>query len=363
MPTNNKGYNLPSQGDTGWNQPLNDNFKLLDKHIEVRGQGSPIGSIDPTNAVKYLDTDTGEVYLSDGSTWTQEFEQLQSAGRYLSTNNGTFNFSGPAEWSNDGTSSPNTVSGTASTVVGGVNNEASGDYSTALGRNAAATNSGAFVVGDSTSNAVSSQNPDENRFQGQIICEDYIETGYHYFTGSSLFLNTFEDSNTGNDVLAVSVPDTYGIPITQWRVNEFGDVRVTGDFNVDGNKNFVQPVETDEGEREVVYTASEAAEARTEASGVATIEDGRAVIDLPDHFEWVTSDDEPIIVQTTPYASEQVQPQVTERSTDRIVIEDFAGVDEYEVAYTVKGTRDGHEDKQVVREPTASGPAPTPADD
>jgi hypothetical protein len=116
----------------------------------------------------------------------------------------------------------------------------------------------------------------------------------------------------------------------------------------------------DEGEKGVVYTA---AEARTEASGVAKVEDGRAVIELPDHFDWVTSNDEPLVVQTTPYASEPVQPQVTERSTDRIVIEDFADVDEYEVAYTVKGTRVGQEDKQVVHEPTATGPSPAPADD
>jgi hypothetical protein len=54
---------------------------------------------------------------------------------------------------------------------------------------------------------------------------------------------------------------------------------------------------------------------------------------------------------------------VTERSTDCIVIEEFADVDEYEVAYTVKGTRVGQEDKQVVREPTTTGPSPAPADD
>ena len=279
-----------------------------------------------------------------------------------------------------GVSNPdaNRADGEYSTVPGGAGNTADGNYSTALGRNATASNNGAFVIGDSTNTEVTSQNADEARFQGEVVSESFIETGSsYYFTDSPFFLETFADGDTDNDVFSISTPGNF-FPVTQFRVNEFGDTVVTGDlevqgeFNntavdgdleVQGNKNFVQPVETDDGEKEVVYTASEAAEARTEASGVANLEDGRVVIELPDHFAWVTSEAEPLVVQTTPYASEAVQPQVTERSTDRIVIEDFAGVDEYEVAYTVKGTRAGHEDKQVVREPTATGPSPTPADD
>jgi hypothetical protein len=356
--------------------------------------------------------------IGDGDTLTVD------AGRYMRTSTGTVDFNGPAEWSNATQTTTNTVSGTAATVAGGENHEASaswatigggddnlasgaestvaggfsnsaeaqeaavgggqantasgqnstvpggeantasGAYSFAAGREATANNDGAFVVGDSTINTVTSQDADEARFQGEVVSESFFETdGSYAFNESGIFLNTFEDNNTGNDVFAISTVGLYGGFITQMRVNEVGDVRVTGDFDVDGNKNFVEPVETDEGEKEVVYTASEAAEARTEASGVAKVEDGRAVIELPDHFDWVTSDDEPLVVQTTPYASEPVQPQVTERSTDCIVIEEFADVDEYEVAYTVKGTRVGQEDKQVVREPTATGPSPAPADD
>lgn len=80
-----------------------------------------------------------------------------------------------------------------------------------------------------------------------------------------------------------------------------GTNTVFGDLNVTGEKNFVQTVDTDEGEKEVAYTASEAPTPRTECSGVAELEDGRAEIDLPDHFAWVTSDAEPLIVQVTPY--------------------------------------------------------------
>jgi len=126
---------------------------------------------------------------------------------------------------------------------------------------------------------------------------------------------------------------------------------VTGDLKVQGTKNFVQAVDTPTGPKEVVYTATEAPTPRTEVSDVAELSDGWAEIDLPAHFDMVTSEDESIIVQVTPYAEEQVSLQVVERSTERIVVEDVSDVDyDYTFAYTVKGTRDGFEDRDVVRE-------------
>lgn len=142
-------------------------------------------------------------------------------------------------------------------------------------------------------------------------------------------------------------------------------VSVEGDLDVSGNKNFTQAIDTDDGEKEVVYTASEAPKAPTEVSGVAQLEDGRTEIDLPGHFEWVTSDDEPLVVQTTPYGG-TAGLKVVERSTDRLVVEALDGERDYEFAYTVRGTGEGHGDKQVVREPTPKRPdghASAPADD
>ena len=45
---------------------------------------------------------------------------------------------------------------------------------------------------------------------------------------------------------------------------------------------------------------------------------------------------------------------VVERSTDHLVVEDLDGEGECEFSYTVRGTRDGYEDKQVVREPSTA---------
>jgi len=143
-------------------------------------------------------------------------------------------------------------------------------------------------------------------------------------------------------------------------------VHIDGNIDVSGTKHFVQAVETDAGPREVVYTSTEAPTPRTEESGVAQLEAGRAVVDLPEHFAWVTSDEESLLVQTTPYAAESSGLAVVERSTDRLVVEDRDGEGDYEFAYTVRGTRQGHEEQEVVRPPQSvhsGGPSPATTDD
>jgi hypothetical protein len=292
-----------------------------------------------------------------------------------------------------------------------------------MGRNATASDPGTFVFGDRTSDPIESQSFGEARFQVPIISQGRIEGNEFEFDTD--FNETrsirFRDTGSGNYQWEVSYFTNFGSAVvdmavdtngyaainssaedkvrllvagdssddtklfevrddgtTKFVVNDGGGTSVgtsdtppldgllvEGDIESNGNKNFVQTVDTDDGQKEVVYTAAESGTAHTEQSGVAQLEDGRAVVELPDHFGMVTSDDDPLIVQVTPHASDPVRPQVTERSTDRIVIEDVAGDNDYEVSYTVRGTRDGYEDKQVVRDPRAEQATsdPAPADD
>lgn len=65
----NHNYNTPTRGATDWDVPLNDNFEALDVDVEIRDVGSNKGNYDPTQGAKFYATDTGEVYLGDGSTW------------------------------------------------------------------------------------------------------------------------------------------------------------------------------------------------------------------------------------------------------------------------------------------------------
>lgn len=111
----------------------------------------------------------------------------------------------------------------------------------------------------------------------------------------------------------------------------------------------------------IAYTSVQAATVRTELSGVTSLEDGRAVIDLPDHFSRITSETADLIVQVTPYGGGGLT--VTGRSLDRIVVEASGGSGNDQFAYTIKGVRDGYEDRPVVRErPDPAAPNPDDED-
>lgn len=220
--TPNHGYKVPEKGDSDWHIPLNENFEQYDTDIEIRDQEANKGEYEPKQGAKFIATDTGVVYLGDGSSWT-----------------------------------------------------------------------------------------------------------------AKLALGTHEQSDGESNVV-------------------FGTdaVQIDGDIEVSGTKNFVQAVTTNTGQRDVVYTATEAPVPRTETSGVAQLEDGKAEISLPEHFSWVTDDDEPLLVQTTPYSVDSSGLAVEDQSVHRLVVEDCDGTGDYEFAYTVKGTRKGHAEKEVVRNPT-----------
>lgn len=64
-------YNTPAEGTLDWHVPLNENFKKLDEHVEVRDTDSNKDSYTPKSGAKFLATDTGAVYLGDGSSWNQ----------------------------------------------------------------------------------------------------------------------------------------------------------------------------------------------------------------------------------------------------------------------------------------------------
>jgi hypothetical protein len=177
-------------------------------------------------------------------------------------------------------------------------------------------------------------------------------------SGQAIGLKGFSESISGIGLRGNAVAGSGNTIGVEGRVNSpngFGlstpdDARVGGDLIVEGKKNFVQAVDTSSGPREVYYTAVEAGKAHTEVNDTAEVIDGEAVIDLPEHFEMVTSDEEDLTVQLTPHAREKVHPQVVERSTERIVVEDFGdGRVDYTISYTIKGVRKGFENADIVR--------------
>ena len=134
-------------------------------------------------------------------------------------------------------------------------------------------------------------------------------------------------------------------------IDSGGDINILGGGNIQvtGTKHFAHPVDTASGEKKVRYTSVEAGRALTEVSDVAELEDGRAEIEVPEHFKMVTSEEESLTVQVTPYAKEEVKPQVVEQSLDRVVVEGFSDeLGEYTFAYTIKGVREGYEDEEII---------------
>ncbi|QCJ47413.1 polysaccharide lyase [Haloprofundus sp. MHR1] len=67
--TKNHGYNTPKKGTADWNVPLNENFKKIDKDVEVRDVESKLDTYEPAAGTKFLATDTGNRYIGDGEQW------------------------------------------------------------------------------------------------------------------------------------------------------------------------------------------------------------------------------------------------------------------------------------------------------
>jgi len=417
--TDNHEYNVPNEGETDWHLPLNENFENYDTDIEIRDKESNRSNYDPKAGAKFLATDTERVFLGDGSSWTP-LESTSKLPRFEQVSINDSGIAGPSLWVNgdggnginvttnqgyalfaDGSDAKGAIITKGSIRVGkddgasfvpvvevdgdlnddaarvrGVEPSPSGSLGVSdlrlglteagdlltltttsnsreyvgVGRSEPITPSSGFGLttsssGDYAGMYVDAVDGSDQPFYGYAV--DGNERAWHYWDESDgVWKLTFYEGYRGEDKM--------------W-------VTADGDVEAKGNKNFVQSVDTDDGEKEVVYTASEAPTPHTELSGVAELEDGRAAVELPDHFGWVTDDDEPIVVQITPYGGE-LGTRVVERSTDRFVVEDLEGEGDYEFAYTVKGTREGQADKEVVRDPAPDRTAgetggPTPADD
>jgi hypothetical protein len=364
--TPNHGYNVPNKGDPDWHEPLNENFEQYDSDIEIRDEDANKGNYEPKQGAKFLATDTETVYVGDGSGWTElastgrdpELDGLNPGGDNLGV--GTTNPATPLD-------------------VAGQNNwdldNNDGDFR--IGNDDYRLSMGVALGGGGAGDAaIRAKGGNQLRLGAGGRRGLTVKSGYTSFPTIEIEEKgiSWEDSSSSYNIRYLPQYGKYNffaensslLMLEDSPSNLYTDLEVHGDIDVKGNKNFVQSVDTDDGEKEVVYTASEAPTPRTEASGVAELEDGRAAVELPDHFGWVTDDAEPIIIETTPYSADTGGLAVVERSTERLVVEDLDGEGDYEFAYTVKGTREGHADKQVVREPStdpAEGPSPTPADD
>ncbi len=121
-----------------------------------------------------------------------------------------------------------------------------------------------------------------------------------------------------------------------------------GIYNAAGTKNWVNP-DPEDPEKSIVYATLEGGENGTYWRGRAKLENGRAVVELPDHFRKVTSPDHPVTVQVTPRSAESLGLAVTKSTNSEIVVQELqGGSGDYEFDCLVQGKRLGYEDYEPV---------------
>lgn len=122
---------------------------------------------------------------------------------------------------------------------------------------------------------------------------------------------------------------------------------VKGDFTVTGSKNFAHKHPKDPS-KQIVYSAKEGPEVGTYFRDKGKLKNGKAVIKLPKHFQYVTSTED-LTVQVTP-AGNCNGLYVEEVSKEKLVVKELKGGNSnVEFYYQVNGVRKGFENKKVIR--------------
>jgi hypothetical protein len=121
---------------------------------------------------------------------------------------------------------------------------------------------------------------------------------------------------------------------------------VMGDIHATGTKNFVQAHPTDP-MKQIVYVALEGGEAGTYTRGTWKLEEGLAVIKLPEHFGLVTSQDG-LSVQLTP-RGQWLQLYVVQVSSEELVVQETQGKSG-QFDYLIQGVRKGYEHHEVFQQ-------------
>ena len=156
--TDQHGYNTPAKGSEDWHEPLNENFEKLDIDVEIRDVAENRDDYTPKEGAKFLETDSGIIYVGDGDAWTPalamayydedgnlacgELEACLDADSYSGDENGDGDVESPSTW----------------------------------GENAHSVHEGAIVFGDSTQRVIWSESANELRSQMPVFAPR-VDTG------------------------------------------------------------------------------------------------------------------------------------------------------------------------------------------
>ena len=169
--------------------------------------------------------------------------------------------------------------------------------------------------------------------------------------GSSEYI---EDCGNYSISLSSSVPSStlvgIGTDAPSHNLHVVGDIYASGDISCGGDKLFLQDHPIDPN-KEIAYICLEGGEAGTYVRGTGKLSNGRAIINLPDHFSLVTAA-QGLTAQVTPKDGKAAGYIYFEEVTPEyiVVMESGGGISDATFDYLVMGVRKGHEDHQVIRE-------------
>ncbi len=181
-------------------------------------------------------------------------------------------------------------------------------------------------------------------------------------TDNSGMIRMYGDNNNYNIVLAstntalpslegnlgnLTVCDEGGNAEAGMYVHADGRGIVWGDVTASKMTNPLNP------DTEVWYACIEGPEAAAYLRGTASIDNGKSIIKVPEHFNSVAIS-EGMTVQLTPLSAESKGLAVVEKNVNQIkVVELNNGTGNYEFDFLVMAVRKGHENYQVVRDKNA----------
>lgn len=138
-----------------------------------------------------------------------------------------------------------------------------------------------------------------------------------------------------------------GTPFPTQKLHVEGNLFVNGSITKTGGGEFVTQNDPNDGSREIVYATPIGGEVGTYLRGSAQLLKGEAVINLPEHFDLVTSE-EGLTVQLTA-EGEWLQLYVVQKSTKQIVVREASGKSG-QFDYLIQGIRKGYENHQVIQD-------------
>jgi hypothetical protein len=159
-------------------------------------------------------------------------------------------------------------------------------------------------------------------------------------------------SNANNNEGAVALYDSSGAYHGGLIFNNSNQLQTVADVK---NFRMQHPTQSD---KAIWYASLEGPEAAAYDRGTAQLQNGTAVIELPDHFQHVASQQN-LTVHLTPLSAQSQGLAAVEKGTDRIVVRELRnGQGNYKFDWEVKAVRKGFQDYQVVREQKRYAPAP-----